>query len=169
MRIDEVVVGSFDLDTMRLLAPCDAGRRLGITTSGVIKLARRGVLRDLRDSRGRRFFEEQEVDRLVRERKARKGAKAKKRCQSAGTPSVVQVSLDNTLQAPSISAAKQEAVADTRRYAHCVMICIGGQTNLASVWSTREKAKACRRAWLRDAHLRRGEAVKVLKFQLDSE
>jgi predicted site-specific integrase-resolvase len=60
------------METHNLLAPCDAGRRLGITTSGVIKLARRGVLHAERDSRGRRFFTEDEIDREVRERANRK-------------------------------------------------------------------------------------------------
>lgn len=58
-----------------LLAPCDAGRLLGLTTSGVIKLARRGALRELRDSQGRRLFERKDVADLVARRKARGAAK----------------------------------------------------------------------------------------------
>jgi len=57
---------------LTLLAPCDAARRLGITTSGVIKLARRGVLREQRDSRGRRFFVAEDVEQLARDREQRR-------------------------------------------------------------------------------------------------
>ena len=54
------------------LAPRDVGRRLGITTSGVIALVERGRLRDIRDSAGRRFFDPVEVERCAREREIRK-------------------------------------------------------------------------------------------------
>jgi hypothetical protein len=53
------------------MAPRDVGRRLGITTSGVIALVGRGQLRDIRDSAGRRFFDPVEVERCARERAAR--------------------------------------------------------------------------------------------------
>lgn len=57
-----------------LLSPRDAGRRLGITTSGVIQLARRGKLNELRDSAGRRLFRIEDVEKLAAEREKTKAA-----------------------------------------------------------------------------------------------
>jgi hypothetical protein len=51
-----------------LLAPRDAGRRLGVTTGRVIQLAREGKLPELRDSAGRRFFRVEDVERLAQQR-----------------------------------------------------------------------------------------------------
>lgn len=51
-----------------LLSPRDAGHLLGLTTSGVIKLARRSKLPEQRDSSGRRFFLRADVERAVVER-----------------------------------------------------------------------------------------------------
>ncbi len=51
-----------------LLAPRDAGRLLGVTTSAVIRLDERGKLSALRDSAGRRLFRREDVERLLRER-----------------------------------------------------------------------------------------------------
>jgi predicted site-specific integrase-resolvase len=59
-----------------LLAPRDAGRLLGITTAGVIRLAERGRLAELRDSANRRLFRREDVERLVQER--RNGRRASK-------------------------------------------------------------------------------------------
>ena len=56
---------------INLLCPRDAGRVLGLTTSGVIKLARAGKLPELRDSAGRRLFRIEDVERVRRERAAR--------------------------------------------------------------------------------------------------
>ena len=53
---------------IELLAPRDAGQLLGLTTSGVIKLARAGTLREIRDSSGRRLFRRRDVEHLVRRR-----------------------------------------------------------------------------------------------------
>lgn len=55
-----------------LLSPRDCGRMLGLTTSGVIKLARAGTLRGLRDSAGRRFFMRSDVERVAQERAQRR-------------------------------------------------------------------------------------------------
>lgn len=55
----------------QLLSPRDAGRLLGISTYGVIQLDRRGRLRALRDSSGRRLFRRADVVKLLRERAAR--------------------------------------------------------------------------------------------------
>lgn len=55
-----------------LLSPRDAGHRLGLTTSGVIKLARTGKLPELRDSSGRRLFRAEDVERVVAERKRKR-------------------------------------------------------------------------------------------------
>ena len=58
----------------QLLAPRDAGYLLGLTTSGVIKLARAGTLREIRDSAGRRLFRREDVERLrVERRRAQRG------------------------------------------------------------------------------------------------
>jgi DNA-binding transcriptional MerR regulator len=53
---------------MILLAPRDVGRRLGLSTSRVIQLDREGVLRAIRDSAGRRLYDEETVERFARER-----------------------------------------------------------------------------------------------------
>ena len=58
-----------------LLSPRDAGRRLGLTTSGVVRLALVGTLPELRDSSGRRLFEEEAVERV---RRAREAARARR-------------------------------------------------------------------------------------------
>lgn len=55
---------------MTLLAPRDAGRLLGVTTSRVIQLARAGRLAELRDSAGRRYFRLEDVERLRARREA---------------------------------------------------------------------------------------------------
>jgi hypothetical protein len=55
-----------------LLAPRDAGRLLGITTAGVIRLEERGRLAAMRDSAGRRLFRREDVLRLVAEREQRR-------------------------------------------------------------------------------------------------
>ena len=51
-----------------MLAPKDAGRILGLTTSAVTALAVRGKLKALRDSGGRRFYDLREIERLRCER-----------------------------------------------------------------------------------------------------
>lgn len=58
---------------MRLLAPKDAGKLLGVSSERVQQLDRAGKLRALRDSAGRRLFREKDVLRLkaLRERAAR--------------------------------------------------------------------------------------------------
>lgn len=61
---------------MRLLAPRDAGRELGVTTSRVIQLAREGRLPELRDSAGRRYFLPEDVERLRADREAKRTAAA---------------------------------------------------------------------------------------------
>lgn len=53
-----------------LLSPRDAGALLGITSAGVIKLALRGKLPELRDSAGRRLFRRKDVLRLRQRREA---------------------------------------------------------------------------------------------------
>jgi hypothetical protein len=61
-------------DSVDLLCPRDAGQLLDppLTTSGVIRLARLGQLRELRDSGGRRLFRRADVERLAAfRRKAR--------------------------------------------------------------------------------------------------
>lgn len=55
----------------RLLAPRDAGRRLGVTTSAIAALCRRGKLAEVRDSAGRRLLLEEDVEALRTEREAR--------------------------------------------------------------------------------------------------
>lgn len=60
----------------RLLSPRDAGHELGLTTSGVIALARSGKLPELRDTSGRRFFDSTDVALAV---KARRAAHAKRK------------------------------------------------------------------------------------------
>ncbi len=56
---------------MELLAPRDAARLLGVSTSRVQQLAREGELREIRDSMGRRLFRPRDVEavRLRREQK----------------------------------------------------------------------------------------------------
>lgn len=59
--------------TFELLAPRDAGRRLGITTAGITRLAESGRLPEIRDSAGRRLFRREDVEKLAREREAAAG------------------------------------------------------------------------------------------------
>jgi predicted site-specific integrase-resolvase len=54
------------------LAPRDAGKRLGITTSAIIALALRGRTPEIRDSAGRRTFRASDIDREVERRRAAK-------------------------------------------------------------------------------------------------
>lgn len=53
---------------MKLLAPRDAGRLLGLTTARMQQLDREGKPRALRDSAGRRLFRERDVLRVKAER-----------------------------------------------------------------------------------------------------
>ena len=53
---------------MTLLSPKDAGRLLGLSTSGVIRLALLGRLPELRDSSGRRLFHKEDVERVAADR-----------------------------------------------------------------------------------------------------
>jgi len=57
-----------EVSMTELLSPRDAGRLLGLTTSGVVKLALRGRLPELRDSGGRRLFDRKDVEALVEAR-----------------------------------------------------------------------------------------------------
>jgi DNA-binding transcriptional MerR regulator len=50
---------------MKLLAPRDVGRRLGVSVSRVIQLDREGALPARRDSAGRRFYDADEVERFA--------------------------------------------------------------------------------------------------------
>ena len=59
-----------------LLAPRDAGKRLGITTSAVIALNISGRLTALRDSANRRLFRAADIDREVARRRAAKSRAA---------------------------------------------------------------------------------------------
>ena len=54
---------------MTLMAPRDAGRMLGVSTSRVIQLARSGRLPEIRDSANRRLFWPEDVERLAKERR----------------------------------------------------------------------------------------------------
>lgn len=65
-----------------LLSPRDAGRRLGLTTSGIIRLALVGALPEVRDSAGRRLFLAKDVERVARERELRRGARVGERHRS---------------------------------------------------------------------------------------
>lgn len=58
---------------MTLLAPRDVARRLRLSTSRVIQLDREGVLRAIRDSAGRRFYDSETVERFAAERERRAG------------------------------------------------------------------------------------------------
>ena len=62
---------------MTLLAPRDVARRLHLSTSRVVQLDREGILKALRDSAGRRFYNWDDVERfaLARERQATERAK----------------------------------------------------------------------------------------------
>lgn len=55
-----------------LLAPRDAAKRLGLSTSRIIQLDRDGQLRARRDSAGRRFFDAADVETLALARERRK-------------------------------------------------------------------------------------------------
>ena len=57
-----------------LLAPRDVGKRLKLSTSRVIQLDREGVLRAIRDSAGRRFYDSETVEHFAAERERRAGA-----------------------------------------------------------------------------------------------
>lgn len=57
-----------------LLAPRDVGKRLKLSTSRVIQLDREGVLRAIRDSAGRRFYDSETVEQFAAEREQRAGA-----------------------------------------------------------------------------------------------
>jgi DNA-binding transcriptional MerR regulator len=61
--------------TPTLLAPRDVAKRLNLSTSRIIQLNREGVLPAIRDSAGRRIFEQAVVERFARERKARAAQK----------------------------------------------------------------------------------------------
>ena len=68
---------------MTFLSPRDAARRLGITVQRVIQLDNDGALSALKDSAGRRFFLDGDVERLARERAARGGKCARKTSPTA--------------------------------------------------------------------------------------
>ena len=53
---------------MTLLAPQDAARRLGLSTSRLAQLDREGVLLALRDSAGRRYFDADVVEAFAAQR-----------------------------------------------------------------------------------------------------
>jgi excisionase family DNA binding protein len=55
----------------RLLSPRDVARRFGVTTSAVQAWDRAGRLRAVRDSAGRRLFEESAVRRFAKSRARR--------------------------------------------------------------------------------------------------
>ena len=59
---------------MKLLTPRDAGRRLGITSSAVARLAREGRLPEIRDSGNRRLFRAKDVESLARRREHKRAA-----------------------------------------------------------------------------------------------
>ena len=54
-----------------LLSPGAVGRRLNLSTSRVIQLDREGVLRAIRDSAGRRFYDSETVEHFAAERERR--------------------------------------------------------------------------------------------------
>ena len=56
---------------MTLLSPRDVGRRLNLSTSRVVQLDREGILRALRDSAGRRFYDLDAVEHFAAERDRR--------------------------------------------------------------------------------------------------
>ena len=62
--------------TRRLLTASDAGRLLGLTSSGVRRCADAGQIRCLRDSTGRRLFREHEVQRFLVWREAMKRSRS---------------------------------------------------------------------------------------------
>jgi predicted site-specific integrase-resolvase len=55
---------------MRVLMPAEAGRRLGLTSSGVKWLVQTGRLKAFRTESGVHLFDEAEVERLRRRRDA---------------------------------------------------------------------------------------------------
>jgi hypothetical protein len=59
-----------------LLSPGAVGRRLNLSTSRVIQLDREGVLRAIRDSAGRRFYDLGSVEQFAREREERRSMAA---------------------------------------------------------------------------------------------
>lgn len=61
----------------KLLSPRVAGRRLGLTTSGIIRLALVGALPEVRDSAGRRLFRSEDVERVARERESKRQTRAR--------------------------------------------------------------------------------------------
>ena len=60
---------------MVLLCPRDAGRELGVSVSRVVQLCREGLLKEIRDSAGRRLFRPQDVRMLARARDATRRAR----------------------------------------------------------------------------------------------
>jgi DNA-binding transcriptional MerR regulator len=53
---------------MTLLAPQTVAHRLGLSTSRVVQLDREGVMPAMRDSAGRRFYDEETVTRFIAQR-----------------------------------------------------------------------------------------------------
>lgn len=64
-----------ELHTEQLLSPRDAARHLGCTPLRVVQLANEGKLRAIVDSSGKRTFPVEDVERLARERQARKAGR----------------------------------------------------------------------------------------------
>lgn len=60
---------------LRLLSARDAGARLGVTSSGVRRIADAGELPFVRDSTGRRLFDRRDVLALVKRRARRARAR----------------------------------------------------------------------------------------------
>lgn len=54
--------------SMQLLSPGDAARRLNISVSRLTQMSRENILPTIRDSAGRRFFDEKEVEKLAKVR-----------------------------------------------------------------------------------------------------
>jgi DNA-binding transcriptional MerR regulator len=60
---------------MKWLSPGHTGRRLNLSTSRLAQLDREGVLRAVRDSAGRRFYDPAIVEEFARRRKASRQAR----------------------------------------------------------------------------------------------
>lgn len=58
---------------VKLLAPRHVAHRLNLSTSRVIQLDREGILRAVRDSGGRRFYDAETVEHFAQERERRAG------------------------------------------------------------------------------------------------
>jgi DNA-binding transcriptional MerR regulator len=58
---------------LKLLSPRDVARRLNLSTSRVVQLDREGLLKARRDSAGRRFYEQEAVERFARSRVTKPG------------------------------------------------------------------------------------------------